>query len=264
MEQLIDIRRPVTVCKASAGTGKTYTLAAYFVGLLLSGEDYRSILAITFTNKATAEMSERIIRYLYQISQGEEAAFLARARQFMLRDNNAPDALLAQRAGECFQKMLLDYDNVHVMTIDSFLQSLLGGLASVLQMSAGVNTELDIDPIIRQAVDQLLTTDMTVADRRILEDYMRLKLDEQSHWDVRQSLCAMAKELYNESVQLLDADGKVLFDADRIARRRAVLEDAWRTNEKRQALEDLLKTCNPEGYNRYTLAAYERLKRSIA
>ena len=37
MESLIDIRRPVTVCRASAGTGKTYTLAAYYVGLLLSG-----------------------------------------------------------------------------------------------------------------------------------------------------------------------------------------------------------------------------------
>ncbi|MBQ2068161.1 MAG: UvrD-helicase domain-containing protein, partial [Paludibacteraceae bacterium] len=54
------------------------------------------------------------------------------------------------------------------------------------------------------------------------------------------------------------------FDADDIARRRAILEDAWRANEKRQALEDLLKICNPDGYNRYTLAAYERLKRSIA
>ena len=60
VKRLIDIERPVTICRASAGTGKTYTLAAYYVGLLLSGEDYRSILAITFTNKATAEMSERI------------------------------------------------------------------------------------------------------------------------------------------------------------------------------------------------------------
>ena len=54
---LIDIQRPVTVCRASAGTGKTYTLAAYYVGLLLSGEDYKSILAITFTNKATEELT---------------------------------------------------------------------------------------------------------------------------------------------------------------------------------------------------------------
>ena len=135
---LIDIQQPITVCKASAGTGKTYTLAAYYVGLLLSGEDYRSILAITFTNKATAEMSERIIAYLYGISQGREKAFLERARKFMLRDNNAPDELLAKRAGECFKKMLLDYDNVQVQTIDSFLQTLLSGLASLLQMSAGL------------------------------------------------------------------------------------------------------------------------------
>ena len=153
---LINIHKPVTVCKASAGTGKTYTLAAYYVGLLLSGEDYRSILAITFTNKATAEMSERILNYLYAISQGKEDKFLAYARRFMLRDNGAPDELLAKRAGECFKQMLLDYDNVQVQTIDSFLQTLLSGLAGVLRMSAGLNTELDIDHVIRQAVDQLL------------------------------------------------------------------------------------------------------------
>ena len=126
---MIDLYRPLNVCRASAGTGKTYTLAAYYVGLLLSGEDYRSILAITFTNKATAEMSERIIAYLYAISQGKEEAFLDRARQFMIRDAQAPKELLAQRAGESFKRMLLDYDNVHVMTIDSFLQMLLSGLA---------------------------------------------------------------------------------------------------------------------------------------
>ena len=139
-EILIDVRQPVTVCKASAGTGKTYTLAAYYIGLLLSGEDYRSILAITFTNKATAEMSERILKYLHAISQGKESDFLAYARRFMLRDNAAPDELLAQRAGQCFKQMLLDYDNVQVQTIDSFLQTLLSGLAGVLQMSAGLNT----------------------------------------------------------------------------------------------------------------------------
>ena len=89
MTKLIDPHRPITVCKASAGTGKTYTLAAYYVGLLLSGEDYRSILAITFTNKATAEMSERILTYLYALSLGEEKPFLDRARQYVTRCGHA-------------------------------------------------------------------------------------------------------------------------------------------------------------------------------
>ena len=124
VKRLIDIERPVTICRASAGTGKTYTLAAYYVGLLLSGEDYRSILAITFTNKATAEMSERILGFLHGIAEGEETAFLTYARSFMIRDVNADEALLRRRAGECFRKMLLDYDNVQIQTIDSFLQTL--------------------------------------------------------------------------------------------------------------------------------------------
>ena len=261
--QLIDVHTPVTVCKASAGTGKTYTLAAYYVGLLLSGEDYRSILAITFTNKATAEMSERILGYLHAISQGGERPFLAYARRFMLRNNDAPDAMLEQRAGECFKRMLLDYDNVQIQTIDSFLQTLLGGLAGVLRMSAGLQTELDIDHVIQHAVDSLLTTDMTPSDRTILEDYMRLKIDQESQWDVRNSLCAMAKELYNESVQMLDFNGQILFDAHLIARRRETIARQWQENEYLSELKAILQHCTPESYNRYTKAAYERLQRSV-
>ncbi len=259
----IDIKRPITICRASAGTGKTYTLAAYYVGLLLSGEDYRSILAITFTNKATAEMSERIIGYLHSIAQGQESDFLALARQFMIRDRQAPDELLQKRAGECFKKMLLDYDNVQIMTIDSFLQTLLSGLAGVLKMSAGMNTELDVDHVISRSVDQLLTTDMTAADRTILEDYMRLKLDQESRWDVRQSLCTMAHELYNESVQVLDANGAVLFDPAALAKRREVVHQLWANDERVQALEQLLRKCNPEPYNRNTRYAYDRLVNSV-
>ena len=273
MESLIDIRRPVTVCRASAGTGKTYTLAAYYVGLLLSGEDYRSILAITFTNKATAEMSERIIGYLHEIAEGgaKSAAsggakdFLGYARKFMICDQGVPDEVLCKRAGECFEKMLLDYDNVQIQTIDSFLQTLLSGLAGVLKMSAGLSTELDIDHVIRTAVEQLLTTDMTASDRTIIEDYMRLKLDQESQWDVRESLCGMAKELYNESVQMLDEEGLIVFDGPSIVRRRKAIEEAWKTDKDLAALKEILAQCKPnaEGYNRYTKAAYERLVRSV-
>lgn len=265
MESLIDIRRPVTVCRASAGTGKTYTLAAYYVGLLLSGEDYRSILAITFTNKATAEMSERIIGYLHEIAEGGAKDFLDYARKFMIRDQGAPDEVLCRRAGECFEKMLLDYDNVQIQTIDSFLQTLLSGLAGVLKMSAGLSTELDIDHVIRTAVEQLLTTDMTASDRTIIEDYMRLKLDQESQWDVRESLCGMAKELYNESVQMLDEEGLICFDGPSIVRRRKAIEEAWKTDKDLARLKEILHQCKSKAdtYNRYTKAAYERLVRSV-
>ncbi len=260
---LINPKKPVTICRASAGTGKTYTLAAYYVGLLLSGEDYRSILAITFTNKATAEMSERIIGFLHGIGQGGEKDFLAYARQFMIRDYNAPDSLLEQRAATCFRQMLQDYDNVRIMTIDSFLMQLLSGLAGVLKMSVGMNTELDIDHVIRQAVDQLISTDMTPSDRSILENYMQLKLDQENHSDVRESLCAMAKEMYTESVQVLDARGEVLFDTPSIARRRELVKKLWEQYPRVQELKQMLAQCNPAEYNKNTKLAYERLVRSV-
>ena len=263
MTSLLNIQQPVTICKASAGTGKTYTLAAYYVGLLLSGEDYRSILAITFTNKATAEMSERILHFLHEIAQGGADDFLNYARCFMVCDAKADESLLRRRAGECFQRMLLDFDNVQVQTIDSFLLMLLNGLAGMMHTSAGLNTELDIDLVIRTAVDQLLTTDLTDADKRILEDYMQLKLDQESAWDVRESLVALAKELYNESVQMLDAEGRILFDAESIARRRTRIEAQWQNDQRVKELKQRLESIDFTDYNRNESAAYRRLKESI-
>lgn len=264
MDQLIDMYRPVTLCRASAGTGKTYTLAAYYVGLLLSGVDYRSILAITFTNKATAEMSERILGFLHDIAEGGADDFLKYAMRFM--PGSSPwqnEVQLRQRAGDCFRQMLLDYDNVQIQTIDSFLQTLLGGLAGVVGSSVSSTTELDVKHVIRTAVDRLLSTEMTDEDRVILEDYMQLALDQESYGDVHKSLCMLAEELYNESVQILDARGEILFRAPAIASRRRAIEEQWAKDERVAELRALLKSCNPSDYSRNESAAYRRLMMSV-
>ena len=237
---LLDKKRPITICKASAGTGKTYTLAAYYVGLLLSGEDFHSILAITFTNKATAEMSERILTYLYALSQGQELPFLARVRSFMLRDAEMPDSELARRAGVCFRKMLADYDNMHVMTIDAFLQTLLSGLASILHTSVGTSTELDIKHVIKTAVDQLVTTDLTDENLAIIERYSHFKLTQDTSWDIRSSLRQLAEKLYNEQAQILDSQEQIRFDADFIAQRRAEIEQQWTNHPDVQQVRAIL------------------------
>ena len=61
-------RTPLTVYKASAGSGKTFTLATEYIRLLVENpQSYRTILAVTFTNKATEEMKTRILSQLYGI-----------------------------------------------------------------------------------------------------------------------------------------------------------------------------------------------------
>ena len=72
------------VYKASAGSGKTFTLAVEYIKLLiLNPRAYRQILAVTFTNKATAEMKERILSQLYgiQIGDRDSQAYLDRIKK---------------------------------------------------------------------------------------------------------------------------------------------------------------------------------------
>lgn len=63
------------VYKASAGSGKTFTLAVEYIKLLIQHPTaYRNILAVTFTNKATTEMKERILGQLYGIWTNDPAS----------------------------------------------------------------------------------------------------------------------------------------------------------------------------------------------
>ena len=65
--------KPLIVYKASAGSGKTFTLAVEYIKLLVQNpQSYRQTLAVTFTNKATGEMKLRILSQLYGIWRGLE------------------------------------------------------------------------------------------------------------------------------------------------------------------------------------------------
>ena len=118
------------VYKASAGSGKTFTLAVEYIKHLIENpRAYRQILAVTFTNKATAEMKERIVQQLYGIWKGDRdsEAYLNRIREDL--GDNIPTDELRKRAGMALQYMLHDYSRFRVETIDSFFQSVMRNLA---------------------------------------------------------------------------------------------------------------------------------------
>ena len=64
----------LTVYKASAGSGKTFTLAAEYIAMIInnSEENHRNVLAVTFTNKATAEMKHRVLKELWDMSYEDD------------------------------------------------------------------------------------------------------------------------------------------------------------------------------------------------
>lgn len=238
MQQTHDSHHPLTVCRASAGTGKTFTLAAYYIALLLSGESYRSILAVTFTNAATAEMKERILTYLAGIAQGGEKEFLNKVREFMLRSQHLSDEELQVRARANMHAILQDYDNFSVTTIDSFLQQLIRGMAKAINRTADFTINLDPEQVITAAVDDMLTTGLsagqadgqsglTADSRSTIYEYVEQCIGENKSWDIRANLIRIALQLYKESVQVHSAGlstGKYLeLDTRRIAEYRSAL-----------------------------------------
>ena len=106
---------------ASAGTGKTWLLVARVVRLLLSGANPDSILAITFTRKAAAEMQSRLNKFLLDMA-------VATPEQLdkMLHDIDlAPDETLRNNASRLYEKIIYQYRPVKATTFHAFCQSIL-------------------------------------------------------------------------------------------------------------------------------------------
>lgn len=193
------------VYKASAGSGKTFTLAVeYIKHLIRDPRAYRRILAVTFTNKATGEMKERILQQLYGIWKGDPAseAYLQNIRQG-LRDEegNTPDEdTLRRRAGLALKYMLHDYTRFRVETIDSFFQSVMRNLARELELSPNLNIELDNTEVLSDAVDSLIEK-LTPSSPVLawLLEYIGERIDDDKRWNISQEVKQFGRNIFNEN-----------------------------------------------------------------
>ena len=189
------------VYKASAGSGKTFTLAVeYIKHLIKNPRAYRQILAVTFTNKATAEMKERIVQQLYGIWQGDRdsEAYLNRVREDLGEDISTEE--IRKRAGLAMHYMLHDYSRFRVETIDSFFQSVMRNLARELDLTPNLNIELDNAEVLDEAVDSLiekLTPDAPVM--RWLLDYIHERIADDKRWNVSDEIKLFGRNIFNES-----------------------------------------------------------------
>ena len=149
------MRKPLIVYKASAGSGKTFTLATEYIKLLVVNPlNYRSILAVTFTNKATEEMKMRILSQLYGI--WKELPDSENYTQKVQEETGLPIHTIRERAGEALHLLLHNYNSFRVQTIDAFFQSVLRNLARELDLTANLRVGLSGDQVEEMAVDQLV------------------------------------------------------------------------------------------------------------
>ena len=189
------------IYKASAGSGKTFTLAVNYICLLIERpEAYRNILAVTFTNKATAEMKNRILGKLYALANGtpDEKPYLKE----ILQRTKYPVEKIRKRAKEALSLLIHDYSHFRVETIDSFFQSVLRALARELDLGTGMTIELDTRKVIAEAVD-LLLRELKQGDTTLewLETYIYEQMNEGKRWNITDDLKTFAGNIHREDYQ---------------------------------------------------------------
>jgi len=179
---------PLKILKASAGSGKTFSLTAHYLTLLFSGENkYREILAITFTNKATAEMKGRMLAVLEALATGNGSTNDAATgyREILLAAYPQWDAvMLQQRAAEVYRKILHDYGRFSVSTIDGFTQKVIRGFTFELGIDAGYKLEMNIRKV---KADLVLRLNRLLDERpdllQWIMDYAQTRIDRDENWN---------------------------------------------------------------------------------
>jgi ATP-dependent exoDNAse (exonuclease V) beta subunit len=199
------VQDPATfqVYNASAGSGKTFTLVKEYLKILLRTSDpkkFQQILAVTFTNKAAAEMKERVIRNLRAFTK--EDIFIYKTEMFIKLEEelSIKDTVLNLRAGKVLENILENYSAFNITTIDSFTHRLIRSFAFDLGLSLNFDVEMDAKSLLSEAVDALISKigeDKELTS--ILIDFSLGKANEDKSWDITRELNEIAQILLNEN-----------------------------------------------------------------
>jgi len=191
------------VNRSSAGSGKTYTLSLNFIALALIGASkfsvyyYRSILAITFTNKAAAEMKERVLEYLEVLSEGKnEDGVLT-----WLKSNTPLSEIeIIKYARDVKSSIIHNYADLRISTIDKFTYNIVRTFSSDLGLSHNFELEMDNNKIIQPVVSSLLAkmSKKGGALSEALVNFALQKAEDGKSTNIETDLEDFSRNLFNE------------------------------------------------------------------
>ena len=186
------------VYNASAGSGKTFTLVKEYLKVLLNSKDlfrFQKVLAITFTNKAAAEMKARVLSNLEAFSDGEENDLFHAIQKEISIDK----ATIQERSKRILAIILQNYAAFSITTIDSFTHKIIKSFAFDLGLSLNFEVEMDAVSLLNESVDVLISkigTDQKLT--KLLIDYTLEKTDDDKSWDISKDLNEFSKILLSE------------------------------------------------------------------
>ena len=200
-----------TVYNASAGSGKTFTLVKEYLKALFSSynkDKYKNILAVTFTNKAVAEMKGRILENLKGFATPEillldvpkelkdqQQMFTAIAHELALNTLE-----LHKKAIRIQDSILNNYAAFDVVTIDTFTHRIIRTFAYDLKLPQNFEVALDTEDVLQEAITNVL---LKVGEdeklTKLLINFALQKADDDKSWDIALDLYKVSKLLLNEN-----------------------------------------------------------------
>ena len=192
------MEQALTVYKASAGSGKTFTLASEYITLVVKNpQDYRNILAVTFTNKATQEMKTRILSQLYGIAHSlpDSEAYYEQVRM----KTGFSEQTIRENAAKALSLLTHHYNEFRVQTIDAFFQSVLRNLARELNLTANLRVDLNDEQVEAQAVDELINS-LEEGEEVLnwIRDYIDKNIEDDKGWNVISQIKDFGKNIFKD------------------------------------------------------------------
>lgn len=167
----------LTIYKASAGSGKTFTLAYEYIKTLLGvklesgryclnadkyvpgghrrAHRHRRIMALTFTNAATDEMKRRIVGQIANLKSPEKFHDSDYGKP-LVETYGCTVEELQQAASLALSELLCDYGNFYVSTIDSFFQNVLRTFSREVDQQGDYELAIDSHDVVNQSISLML------------------------------------------------------------------------------------------------------------
>ena len=198
----------LNIYRASAGAGKTHHLTGEFLKFLFRKDylpesathetQFNEILAVTFTNKSTAEMKDRIIKELYKLSENPAYSPYFEALSTDGIGGNIDEDEVKRKAKKFLSDILNNYSEFAISTIDSFFQRIVRNFARELNMQSNYEVELKADRIIESAVSSFLEKIDAPKNKRHfawLKKFSEKKMEDGAGWRLEKDLLKLVKSV---------------------------------------------------------------------
>jgi ATP-dependent exoDNAse (exonuclease V) beta subunit len=191
------------IYRSSAGSGKTRTLAKEYLKLALRfrSDYFKHILAVTFTNKSTQEMKERIMRYLNDFANGEPNELATELQKELGLDTSTFQGY----AREVQAEILHNYNEFSISTIDAFFQKIIRSFTREAGILGDYRLEVENDEVMEQVISNLIGElgESEQLTKWVVELALQ-NLENDRSWDMRQSLASFSSEIFREEFKAIE------------------------------------------------------------